>query len=129
MNTNTNTKRSTWGWFWQSVTGLLLIFLVGLHMFAHHFIVEGGLRDFQQVLDYMRNPLILVTEIAFLITVTVHAVLGMRSILFDLGLSDRAERAVTVAGWVIGGMTILYGFWLTYTILITSTTPTAVLFP
>ena len=25
-------------------------------MIAHHFIVEGGLRDYQQALDYVSNP-------------------------------------------------------------------------
>jgi succinate dehydrogenase hydrophobic anchor subunit len=122
-------KRSSWGWFWQSVTGLLLLFLVGLHMIAHHYVVEGGLRDFQQVIDYLSNPLIIVTEIAFLITVTVHAVLGMRSILFDLGLSERAERAVTLVGLIVGVLTVLYGFWLTYAILAQGNSPTAALFP
>jgi succinate dehydrogenase hydrophobic anchor subunit len=122
-------KRASWGWFWQSVTGLLLIFLVGLHMIAHHFVVQGGLRDFQQVIDYLNNPLIIVTEIAFLITVTVHALLGMRSILFDLGLSARVERAVTLVGLIVGILTVLYGFWLTYAIINQGNSPTATLFP
>jgi succinate dehydrogenase hydrophobic anchor subunit len=122
-------KHSGWGWFWQSVTGLLLIFLVALHMIAHHYVVEGGLRNFQQVIEYLSNPIIIVTELAFLLTVTVHALLGMRSILFDLGLSARTERAVTAAGLVIGVLTILYGFWLTYAIISQGRTPTALMFP
>jgi succinate dehydrogenase / fumarate reductase membrane anchor subunit len=110
-------KRSAWGWFWQAVTGLALLLLLGLHMIAHHFVVEGGLRDFQQVVEYLSNPLIVVTELAFLVTVVVHAVLGVRAILFDLGLSARTERAITYAGVIVGVLTILYGVWLTYIII------------
>jgi succinate dehydrogenase membrane anchor subunit len=113
----TQTKRASWSWFWQAVTGIALLLLVGLHMVAHHFVAEGGIRDYQQVVEYLSNPLIIVTEIAFLIVVTVHALLGVRSILFDLGLRQRTERAITVAGVGIGVVTILYGFWLTYSIL------------
>lgn len=121
-------KKSSWGWFWQAVTGILLILLVGLHMLAHHFIVEGGLRDFNQVIEYLSNPIIIFTELAFLVSVTVHAMLGMRSILFDLGLSERMERVVTYGAIGIGGLTIVYGFWLTYAILAQGGAPTAFLF-
>ncbi len=110
-------KKSSWSWFWQAVTGIALLLLVGLHMIAHHFIVEGGIRDFRQVIEYLSNTIIIVLEIAFLIVVTVHAVLGVRSILFDLGLSARAERAITIGGIVVGVGTVLYGFWLMYAIL------------
>ncbi len=121
-------KKSSWGWFWQSVTGILLILLVGLHMIAHHFVAEGGIRDFQQVIAYLSNPIIILTELAFLVSVTVHAMLGMRSILFDLGLSPQWERVVTYGAVVIGGLTVLYGFWLTYAILAQGSAPTAFLF-
>lgn len=122
-------KRSGWGWFWQSVTGIALLGLLGLHMAAHHFVVEGGLRDYQQVIDYLSNPLIVVTEIAFLIVVTTHAMLGVRAILFDLGLSARGERMVTMICTGVGVLTILFGFWLTYTIITQGSTLTAFLFP
>lgn len=112
-----NRKRAGWGWFWQAVTGVALIGLLGLHMVAHHFVAEGGIRDYQQVIEYLANPLIIVTEIAFLIVVTIHAMLGVRSILFDLGLSARSERMVTIISAGVGVLTILFGFWLTWTIV------------
>jgi succinate dehydrogenase hydrophobic anchor subunit len=60
--------------------------------------------------------------------VTVHAMLGVRSILFDLGLSTRMERMVTYACTVVGAAIIVYGFWLTYTILSHGTMLAAMLF-
>lgn len=112
-----NPKRSTLGWFWQAVTGALLLLLLGVHFIAHHFIAIGGLRDFNQVIAYLSNPIIIALELAFLVAVTIHAMLGVRSILFDLGLSAQWERRVTRGLTVIGVITVLYGIWLVYAIL------------
>ncbi len=110
-------KRSTLGWFWQAVTGIALLLLLGAHFVAHHFIAAGGLRDYSQVMEYLGNPVIIVLELAFLFFVTIHALLGVRSILFDLGLSAQWERNVTWTLTALGVLTVLYGIWLTYTIL------------
>ena len=64
-------------------------------MVAHHFVVDeiGGLRTYQQVLDYIGTPLIFVIEGVFLVVVTVHAMLGLRSVLLDFGLTERWRAA------------------------------------
>jgi succinate dehydrogenase/fumarate reductase cytochrome b subunit len=99
------------------VTGVGIVFLVGLHMIAHHFVVEGGLRNYEQVRAYLRHPVILPLEVLFLIVVTAHALLGVRAILFDLGLSDRAEQRTTQALALLGVLTVAYGLWLTWVIV------------
>ena len=99
-------------WIIQAISGLLLIFLLALHMIAHHFIVEGGLRNFEEVIDYISNPVIFILEVLFLIVVTPHAMLGMQSIVMDLGPSEDASRIIT---WVFRILTIVilaYGIWL-----------------
>lgn len=116
QNRFTQTPRANWNWLWQAVSGIGLIVLVGLHMIAHHFVAPGGIRDFAGVIDYLRNPIIVVLEIAFLITVTAHALLGVRAVLFDLGLSSQAETNITRVLTVIGVLTVSYGLWLTWTI-------------
>ena len=105
------------GWIWQAVTGTGLIILAGLHMVAHHFVVEGGLRNFADVLAYIRHPLIWPLEILFLVCVTAHALLGVRAVLFDLGLSDAAEKRVTQGLWGVGAVAVAYGAWLTWTLI------------
>lgn len=105
-------RTGTLAWIGQASSGVLLLALLGLHMIAHHFIVEGGLRNYQQVLVYVGNPLILVLELLFLVVVTYHALLGVRAIIFDLGLSSDGERNVTRALTVIGVITVAYGFYL-----------------
>lgn len=109
-------KRSA-GWLWQVITGVGLVFLLGLHIIANHFIARGGLRNFADVLDYLRNPVFLVLEALFLVVVASHAMLGIRAILFDFGLSGRVERLVSRALAVVGALTVVYGLWLTWAIV------------
>ena len=106
----------SWGWFWQAVTGVGLVVLLALHMIAHHFVVPEGLRNFDEVVEYLRTPIIVVLEFLFLATVTPHALLGVRAIVFDLGVSERAEQRVDLILTVLGVLTIAYGIWLTWTI-------------
>ncbi len=97
----------------QAVSGGIVLLLLTLHMVAQHFIVPNGLRNFAEVVDYMRSPVFVVLEVLFLVVVTWHAMLGVRAIIFDWGLSARAERIVTWVLSVIGLGTVVYGLWLT----------------
>jgi succinate dehydrogenase hydrophobic anchor subunit len=101
-------------WRWTAITGLALLVLVTIHMVAHHFVVEsvGGLLTYEHVLDYIANPVIFVLESVFLVVVTIHAMLGLRSVLFDFGLSDRAKQVVSKGLVVLGVITIAYGWML-----------------
>ena len=98
-------------WKATAGSGVALLVLVTVHMVAHHFVVEevGGLRTYAQVLDYIANPIIFVIEILFLVVVTTHAMLGLRSVLFDFGLSTRAKRMVARGLLVLGVVTVAYG--------------------
>ena len=91
--------------------------MLGLHFIAQHFIAKGGLRDFADVLAYLRNPIFLVLEVLFLVFVASHAMLGVRAILMDFGLSERVEKRVTQALTVVGVLTVGYGLWLTWVII------------
>ena len=109
--------KATSAWLWQAFTGVGLVILLGLHLIANHFIVKGGLRDFADVVAYLRTPVILVLEVLFLLCVTTHAMLGVRAILMDFGLSDRAEKRLTQALTLVGVLTVGYGLWLTWVII------------
>jgi succinate dehydrogenase / fumarate reductase membrane anchor subunit len=93
----------------QVVSGVALIVLLGLHMIAQHFIVPTGLRFYEDVIEWLRNPVVIVVEVSFLVFVTYHALLGVRAILFDFGFTDRTERRITMIHWVVGILTIAYG--------------------
>ncbi len=108
----TRRDRSGSLWLVQAFTGLLLVFILGTHMIAHHFIVEGGLRDYQQVLDYVANPFVFIIEVTFVIIATIHALLGVRAIIIDLRPSAATMRVINWVLVAVGAVTIGYGLWL-----------------
>ncbi len=99
-------------WLMQALTGLLLVAILGTHMIAHHFIVEGGLRDYQQVLDYVANPVVFAIEIVFVIVAVIHALLGVQAIITDLRPAPRTLRVVEWVLRIIALITIGYGIYL-----------------
>src|SRR5437667_1803983 len=109
--------KKSWTWYWQVFTGIALILLLGLHFIANHFIVKGGLRDFADVVSYLRNPIILVLEVLFLVVVTTHAMLGVRAIVMDFGISGHAEQRLSQALTVIGVLTVRYARSVTWSII------------
>jgi succinate dehydrogenase / fumarate reductase membrane anchor subunit len=113
----TRERASSWSWILQAFTGVMLVVLLGLHMVVQHFVVEGGLRNYEQVVQYLSNPFVFLLEVSFLIVVTWHAVLGVRAILLDLGLKPTTERRVTALLSIVGVVTIAYGIWLSATIV------------
>ena len=110
--------RSARVWRWTVASGVALVLLAGAHMIAQHFIVNetGGMRTYQQVLDYIGNPVIVVIEGLFLVAVTVHGLLGVRGVLLDLDPAPRRRRRIDRALWVIGTLTVAYGFFLITTL-------------
>jgi succinate dehydrogenase / fumarate reductase membrane anchor subunit len=113
----TRERASSWSWILQAFTGIMLVVLLGLHMVVQHFVVAGGLRNYQQVVQYISNPFVFLLEIAFLIIVTWHAMLGVRAVILDLGLKPASERRVTAVLSIVGVIVVAYGIWLSATIV------------
>jgi succinate dehydrogenase hydrophobic anchor subunit len=109
--------RPTAAWLWQVFTGVGLVILLGLHFIANHFVAKGGLRDFTEVVAYLRNPVILCLEVLFLLCVTTHALLGVRAIVLDFGLSQAAERRLDQVLKYVGGLTVGYGLLVTWAVI------------
>ena len=109
--------KATSAWLWQVFTGVGLVILLGLHFIANHFIAKGGLGDFADVVAYLRNPIVLVLELLFLVFVTAHALLGVRAILLDFGFSENTEKRLSRVLTVVGVLTVGYGLWLTWVII------------
>ena len=110
--------RETLVWRATASTGVALVALVVVHMVAHHFVVQGtgGLRSYRQVLEYVANPVIFAIELLFLVVVTVHAMLGLRSILFDLATGERARAWISRGLMLLGVVTVAYGVLLIVTL-------------
>jgi succinate dehydrogenase hydrophobic anchor subunit len=106
--------RSAREWRLTTLTGVALLVLLTVHMVANHFVIDsvGGLRDYDQVLDYMANPAIFTIESFFLLFVTLHAMLGLRSVLYDLDPGPRLHRWIDVGLVTLGLATLAYGYFL-----------------
>jgi succinate dehydrogenase hydrophobic anchor subunit len=101
-------------WLATTLTGVALLFLLGAHMVANHFVVHavGGLRSYRQVLEYLSNPAIFAIESLFLLFVTVHAMLGLRGVILDLDPGPRTLRWVDAGLAVLGVATLGYGYFV-----------------
>lgn len=112
--------RSARSWRWTAGSGIALVVLATAHIVAQHFTVHqrGGLRTYHEVLRYVANPAMFVIECGFLISVTIHGLLGVRSILHDFRLSARARRRLDMGLWGVGAVTIVYGLVLLSTLAI-----------
>jgi succinate dehydrogenase / fumarate reductase, membrane anchor subunit len=106
--------RPTFAWTAQVVSGVLLLVLLTVHMVAQHFVVAGGLRTYDDVISWIRNPVVLVTDVLLLVCATWHGIAGVHAVLLDLGLRGRAERIVARVLLDLGVVTVLYGLWLLY---------------
>ena len=99
-------------WLIKIITGLLVIALLLVHFIVNHYVAEGALLTYAQVIAYFSNPWIVLMEISFLIIVVAHGLIGLRSVILDLNLS---RRIMSVTDWIliiVGVVSIGYGIWL-----------------
>jgi len=100
--------RPTVAWMAQVVSGVLLLVLMTVHMVAQHFVVEGGLRTYQDVVAWIRNPVVFAVEALLLLTATWHGLAGVHAVLLDLGLRGRADRIVARSLLGLAVVTVAY---------------------
>lgn len=98
-------------WLIQVITGVLLIVLLGLHLVANH-TGSDGILSHREAVRRLQDPVIATLELAFLVVVVLHAVLGVRSVLLD-HVPERWLPAARTAVNVLGVLAVLYGAGLT----------------
>ena len=104
-------------WLVQALTGAFLLVFLGIHLVAQHLLAPGGLRDYEAVVAYFREPLALVAELGLLLSVLVHACIGLRSSLVDV-VSDGARlRIASVAIATVGTLAAVYAIWVTASVI------------
>jgi len=107
---------TAWLWLVKIVTGPLLIILILIHFIVNHFMAEGGLLTYTDVIAYYQNPLIPAMEILFLATVVTHSLIGLRGIILDLKPSRSILKVIDWILVIAGVSAVLYGTWLALTI-------------
>ncbi|MFN8473454.1 MAG: hypothetical protein U0822_14790 [Anaerolineae bacterium] len=105
---------AAWAWIAQAATGVLLLVLLTLHLAAQHFTGADGVLSYTEVIDYLRNPLVFLVETLFSASVLLHALLGVRAVLFDLDLSALRQHQVNIGLTILGVAMFLWAFALTF---------------
>ena len=104
-------------WFLKIMTGFLVIGILIIHLVVNHLIVEGGLLSYADIVKYYQIAIIPIMEVAFLIFVVSHALMGLRSVLLDLHPSNKMLKIINYGLISLGVVSIVYGTWLVIVIV------------
>jgi len=104
----------TFSWYFFRITGLLLIFLVIIHLLVMHVSNDVSQTSYQFVADRYNNPFWRVYDLMLLTLALLHGMNGLR-VMVDDYVRARGWRlawqsflgAVTVVFWLMGTLTIV----------------------
>ena len=105
-------REGTWLWLYKIAAGLLIVVLLGVHFVVNHLVAPTGLLTYNDVIRYYKTPIVPIMEIAFLVFVVSHALVGLRSILLDLNPSNQVLKVFDIFFLLLGSGSIIYGIWL-----------------
>jgi succinate dehydrogenase / fumarate reductase membrane anchor subunit len=102
--------RETKYWTWHMAAGVVIFFLLGLHMLIMHvggithlFVRYGGEATSKENSLFRDGmPFFAVTYIVLLGVALYHGLYGLRTILFELTLKPAAEKAVSFVLVIVG---------------------------
>jgi succinate dehydrogenase hydrophobic anchor subunit len=104
-------------WLIQALSGGALLLFLGIHLVAQHFLAPGGLRDYAAVVAYFREPLAVAAELGLLVSVIVHACIGVRASLVDVLHDPTRLRIASIAIGLVGVLAGGYAIWLTFSVI------------
>ncbi len=99
-------------WLIKAITGVLIVVILVIHFIVNHIIGENSLLTYQDIVRYYTNPIIPIMEIAFLIFVVSHSLIGLRGIILDLRPSRSTLKVLDWIFVIFGSAAVIYGIWL-----------------
>jgi succinate dehydrogenase hydrophobic anchor subunit len=106
-----SSRGGMWGWLLQRVTAVVLIVGLMTHLIATHIFNLGHL-SYLNIGDRLGSSFFVVIDISLLAAAIFHGLNGARMVVLDYWLETRASRlALTIALWVFGSVTFVYGLW------------------
>ncbi len=103
------TGEGAWIWLAKIFTGLFVIVLLAIHFAVNHLLAPEGLLTYADVVAYYSHWIVPVMEIAFLLFVVSHALIGLRSIILDLNPSPRWMKISDYGLTALGVVAFVYG--------------------
>ena len=106
-----SSRGGMWGWLGQRVTAVVLIVGLLTHIVDTHLFNLGHL-SYLNIGDRLGSSFFVVIDISLLAAAIFHGLNGARMVVLDYWLQSRASRlALTIALWVFGLLTFVYGTW------------------
>jgi succinate dehydrogenase / fumarate reductase membrane anchor subunit len=120
------TRESTF-WTWHLLAGLVILVVLGIHMFVMHLSkllgtdVGKGVLDYYSVMWRSTNVSFAVMYVVLLGVALYHGLYGLRTILFELTLSERAEKVVSALIVFVGILLFIVGSYGTIAVYLRGT--------
>ncbi|MBN1678166.1 MAG: hypothetical protein JW880_06465 [Candidatus Thermoplasmatota archaeon] len=107
----TSKVAGTWAWFFQRLSAVLLIVLLGVHIWITHFAdidpeVHITVAGVETRLDQL---LYIAVDYALLAVVLFHGLNGARTVMLDFDMFAKRHRAVDAALFIVGVVSLIWG--------------------
>jgi len=99
--------------FFQAITGLFIIFFLGVHLFVAHINFGHPVAFFNSVLLQLKDPLWFAFFLIFVYVITYHGINGLKNLIDDTSISIKAKRRIGIILYIVYFITIIYGTILT----------------
>ena len=98
------------GWLMQRVTGILLVYALGVHLWTVH-VVDSGRLNWEVITARLQdNTLWSIYYLLFIPAVVYHALNGLWGIAMDYNPSPGLRRVLLAVFWVGGLALLAYGY-------------------
>jgi len=108
-------------WTWHLAAGVVILFLLGVHMTVMHLNVTVPLRglnpagghpiDWANVVARGRSAVFMASYVLLLGAALFHGLYGLRNILFELNPASWLKRTVSIVLLLCGLALFVYGTW------------------
>lgn len=99
----------TWAWLLQRLSAILLVVLLGVHIYLDHYAEVGAEITVGWVHERLGELLYIAVDYSMLALVLFHGLNGTRTILFDFDMFAKRQKQVDVALFVLGVATLIWG--------------------
>lgn len=110
-SSTTSRRRATGSiqWLFQAVSGAFIVFFLGIHLYVAH--INGGtpVELFNSVIANLKNPWWMAFFLVFVWIVTYHGLNGVKGIIYETGISERARKVVRYLLTALFIVSVIYG--------------------
>lgn len=96
-------------WFFQRVSGVALVALLGLHFILIHYTGEPGPVTYDKVAPRLASPLYKAWELLFLVLALYHAMNGVKLVIDDYVHNSTWRSCLLGLSWLVALALLIFG--------------------